>query len=141
MPSARADNSGFAAALLRQRPLCLAIVGAVGAHLAATAIGVPGWICPWNAATGLPCPGCGLTRASVQLLSGDFSGSMRTHPFAPAVVIALGFVLAGAVLADGARERMLSFVARLDAGGRSSAVLLAALIAFWVVRMMLDAGG
>ena len=38
-------------------------------------------ICPMQLIFGLPCPGCGLTRAATQLLTGHFTESFRMHPF------------------------------------------------------------
>ncbi|MCF7675674.1 MAG: DUF2752 domain-containing protein [Akkermansiaceae bacterium] len=35
--------------------------------------------CPWRAATGLPCPGCGMTRSALSLLRGDLAGSLREN--------------------------------------------------------------
>lgn len=35
--------------------------------------------CPFLATTGLPCPGCGLTRAMVHLAHGDLKSSWRRH--------------------------------------------------------------
>ena len=37
-------------------------------------------ICPTAAAFGIPCPGCGLTRATLALLHGDLRGALRLHP-------------------------------------------------------------
>ena len=31
--------------------------------------------------TGLPCPGCGMTRAFIHLLHLDFAGAWQMHPF------------------------------------------------------------
>jgi hypothetical protein len=46
------------------------------------------WIsCPFNTLTGLPCPICGISRASVLMLHGDIGGSFRMHPLGPVVVI------------------------------------------------------
>ena len=36
--------------------------------------------CPIRRITGLPCPGCGMFRAAVAFLSGDFALSFRLHP-------------------------------------------------------------
>ena len=36
--------------------------------------------CPIKAATGLPCPGCGLTRGCMALLRLDFAGAFHWHP-------------------------------------------------------------
>ena len=38
-------------------------------------------LCPMVMVTGLPCPGCGLTRAGFALLRLDLSGAYRIHPF------------------------------------------------------------
>ena len=38
-------------------------------------------LCPMVMVTGLPCPGCGLTRAGFALLKLDLAGAYRIHPF------------------------------------------------------------
>lgn len=38
-------------------------------------------VCIYRLTLGLPCPGCGLTRATVHLLHGDLTTSLRLHPF------------------------------------------------------------
>ena len=48
-------------------------------------------VCPFYALTGLPCPGCGLTRAFVCLGHGHFVNSLHWHP--------LGWLVASACLA------------------------------------------
>lgn len=135
-----AERTSIVASVLRQRPLCIALIAAGAVHLGATAAGVPGWICPWKAATGLPCPGCGLTRASIWLVRGDIAGALKFHPFAPVAVIGIALVLAGAILPDASRDRLLSAMGRVDRGGWISAVLLVALVVYWAVRLVLDAG-
>ncbi|MCR1785424.1 DUF2752 domain-containing protein [Nocardioides carbamazepini] len=50
-------------------------------------------ICPVRRLTGLPCPGCGLTRSWVYLAHGWWRESFLAHPFGPlfaTVVVALG---------------------------------------------------
>lgn len=37
-------------------------------------------ICIFYRLTGLPCPGCGLSRAAALLLKGDFMGAVYTNP-------------------------------------------------------------
>ncbi len=36
--------------------------------------------CPVKRITGLPCPGCGMTRACLSLLRLDFAAAVRWHP-------------------------------------------------------------
>ena len=40
-----------------------------------------GAACPMVIFLGLPCPGCGLTRAGMLFLNGDFADAWRMHPF------------------------------------------------------------
>ncbi|HVN97643.1 MAG TPA: DUF2752 domain-containing protein [Syntrophorhabdaceae bacterium] len=37
--------------------------------------------CPFKALTGIPCPGCGMTRALLCMAKGDFSGALALNPF------------------------------------------------------------
>lgn len=55
--------------------LLLAVIG-----LAALAIGSGFPLCPMAGTFGVPCPGCGLTRATLALLRGDVSGALKLHP-------------------------------------------------------------
>jgi hypothetical protein len=51
-------------------------------------------ICPTALFLGIPCPGCGLTRATIALLHGDVSTALGFHPLvfvlAPIFAIAVG---------------------------------------------------
>ncbi|MCL2048582.1 MAG: DUF2752 domain-containing protein [Defluviitaleaceae bacterium] len=45
-----------------------------------------GYACPSMIFVGLPCPACGLTRAGLLFLSGNFAESLKLHPlFVPVV--------------------------------------------------------
>lgn len=37
-------------------------------------------LCPLAGSFGVPCPGCGLTRATLALLHGDVRGALHIHP-------------------------------------------------------------
>ncbi len=72
-------------------PLKIAAVAAAAVLIAAA--DRLGYVCPFRALTGLPCPGCGMTRAWISLLHGDLSAAFRFHPFFWAVPVLLVFLL------------------------------------------------
>lgn len=59
-------------------------------------------ICPFRLATGLPCPGCGLTRSWVYLTHGQFTDSVMANPFG---VVSAALVIALVVAVVSARVR------------------------------------
>ncbi len=88
-------------------------------------------ICPFRLATGLPCPGCGLTRSWVHLLHGQVGEAMTANPFG---IVALTFavVVLGAAVSAGVRRQALPTFAQLS-GGRSRRWLLLGVTTGWVV--------
>ncbi|WP_134765804.1 DUF2752 domain-containing protein [Nocardioides sp. 1609] len=90
-------------------------------------------ICPFRRVTGLPCPGCGLTRSWVDLAHGDLAGAWSMNPFGIVLVAALVVLVVGVV-----RARMRGQAPpRLDTWLRRPTVLvvLAVWLVFGVVRM------
>jgi hypothetical protein len=109
------------------------------AALAIVFLPVP-W-CPWAALAHVPCPGCGLTRATLAALHGDLHASLMFHPLAlvitPTVLITLfrdlyGYAKRG-VWGEG------------QAGGRVmtvfAGVLATAMIGLWIARFFGLFGG
>ena len=106
---------------------------------------------PFRLTTGLPDPGCGMTRSMVALAHGDLTGSLYFHPLGIAVVT----LLAALVLADFNpwRANLSASYPRL-APLRSSWALLewlmlgptpwvaiAAFVVVWLVRLPLFLAG
>jgi hypothetical protein len=88
LPSAQRSSPS-----LPRTPLARAArIAAFGAALAAlAAAGVP--LCPVAAVARVPCPGCGLSRATLALLHGNLGEALRLHPLAPLVApLGCGFV-------------------------------------------------
>lgn len=50
--------------------------------------------CLWSRIFGIRCPGCGLTRASVQLLSFNFAAAFETNPLTFVILPAMAFYIA-----------------------------------------------
>ena len=113
----------------------LALVLALGALSAAALAPFLPWLaplvpgCPFHALTGVPCPGCGTTRAALALARGDVSAAFGWNPLAAAA-----FLLGGAacVLAPPwvAAGRALPSLA-LELPRRARLALVAALGANW----------
>lgn len=89
-------------------------------------------ICLFRRLSGIPCPGCGLTRAFLHLLGGDLVGSLRLHPAALvlAVELAIAWLVWGWRLGGGASGRIgRPWVAPL------AAAHAVALIGLWIGRL------
>ncbi len=77
--------------------------------------------CPFKRVTGLPCPGCGMTRAFWEMAGGNLKKALAFNPFS---VVLLGLALAD--LALGERARRLEGVYRW---------LLPGLLIWWLIRV------
>ena len=91
-------------------------------------------LCPFAMAFGIPCPGCGLSRATFALLRGDVHAAIAVHPLVP---VALPATLA--LLLHATSERSLP--SRERAAIVSSAVLLVLFVAVWLARFAGAFGG
>jgi Protein of unknown function (DUF2752) len=50
-------------------------------------------ICPFKLLTGMPCPGCGITKSIVFLYQGEWDKSLSYHLFGPLVVVVALFAI------------------------------------------------
>ena len=103
------------------------------AYLAGEASGqhLPGF-CLLRTVTGVPCPGCGITRGILQLLAGDVSASWR---MAPAASVVLAFFVAMAIIALLEWREIVSAQIANRVRLLADRVLLGALGAGWAVTM------
>jgi hypothetical protein len=121
---------------LRERKVALTLLCVATLLLGLFAMGIPAWPCPFFHALGIPCPGCGLTRATFLLLHGNVRASLTYHAFAP--VFLLGFSLIGAAGLLPEKSR-LSFIEKLVVFERRTGIvfiLLAGLILYWLARLL-----
>ncbi len=113
------------------------VAGAMGALLL---FGVP--LCPFAMLTRHPCPGCGLTRATLSLLHGDLHAAAHLHPlvFVVTPVIAVAFAYNALAYVRGG-EWFAS--ERLKARWINAAwiTLGVAMIALWIARFFGAFGG
>lgn len=96
-------------------------------------------VCPFRLATGLPCPGCGLTRSWVYWMHGDWKDGMIANPFGIVLLAAAVGFLAG-VVSNAVRGRPLPDVDRLVMR-RPVLMVVALWLGFALVRVGLVATG
>ena len=78
--------------------------------------------CPIKFATGVSCPGCGMTRAWLAALAGDFDGAFSLHPLFWTVPVAFVLLLIRGLVP----KRLISV---------GAATLVAALLVVWALRL------
>jgi len=122
--------------ILRERKLALSIFASGLVLLISFAAGVSVWPCPFLHITGIPCPGCGLTRATYFLLRGDFRDAMKFHAFAPVVVIGLVVVGIAGVLPENARQRWVKNIERFEGRFAIGIILIVGFMGYWVGRLV-----
>lgn len=122
--------------MLRDRKISFAFLFAALALLTIISQGIVGWPCPLLHLTGVPCPACGLTRATDLLIRGHITQALRFHAFAPIVVMGLVFITATVVLPETTRHQWLNKIDRLERKTGLVFILIAALIIYWLARML-----
>jgi hypothetical protein len=122
--------------ILDSRVETAAIVGFGVVHVGLSMMGLSFWNCPILAATGVPCPGCGLTRATMQLFHGNISDSLQTHAFAPIFLMALLLMITVLVLPESAGTKIINFVNRLETRNGITAWVFSSLMLYWAFRLI-----
>jgi hypothetical protein len=122
--------------LWREKGLAWAVFAAAAAQGALVLAGLPGWPCLFKSATGVPCPGCGLTRAVAALLRGDPYASLRVHAYAPLLVLALLLTGLALLLPKGSRLAFVSRVERIERRTGVTAIALVGLLVYWLARLI-----
>jgi hypothetical protein len=122
--------------LLSNRRDGVIILGAAGVHFGLSLAGLPGWTCPIRAALGIPCPGCGLTTATMQLLRGDIAASLQTHAFAPIFLFAMFIMVGMLLLPESQRITMLQKISYYEGQSGITAWVLVSLMLYWAFRLI-----
>jgi hypothetical protein len=86
-------------------------------------------ICPMPLALGIPCPGCGITRATCLMTHGHFAEALAFHPLAPFLWLYFGALWVYKIL-EARRGEPPRWPAE-----RISGWALAILLGFWVARL------
>jgi len=122
---------------LMHKRLLIALLAAVTAlQLVFTATELTAWQCPLKSTLAVACPGCGLTRAMVQFVQGNWQAAIQLHAFAPIVLGAGVLFAAGSVLPQKIRSRMADRLTAFERRTAVSALLIVSMLIYWVLRMI-----
>ena len=112
-----------------------AIAGASAVHLALSAAGLPSWECPLLKVTGVPCPGCGLSRGMMALGQGDWQASFTYHAFSLPILLGVLFVGIVSLLSQTSRVHICTTVAHWENQTGFVAIFLLGLVFYWLGRL------
>ncbi len=86
-----------------------------------------GTICLFNSVFGIPCPGCGLTRAAVFALQGRFTESLAMHPLLFPALAVLAYMIINNIILKKKPSKLFYFIITL---------CLIVFLGFYIWRMM-----
>src|SRR5437868_2566114 len=98
--------------------------------------GLPAWPCPFAHAFGVACPGCGLSRATIALVRGDWRTALALHAYAPLLLLALVLFGCASLLPARPRAALVNGVAAVEQRTGLTAFLLIGLIGYWLARLL-----
>ena len=104
----------LAAYLVRERRLGVAMLGGGLLFFIIAGLGWNLMPCPFLQVTGLPCPGCGMTRSCLALLRWDFPEVWRMNPFGPVFAVFWAVVGIGIALPQPWRSRFAERLSRFE---------------------------
>lgn len=124
------------ASLLENRTTGVIIVGGAVLHGALVVLGLPSWQCPIRHGLGIPCPGCGLSRAMAALLHGDWRTSFTYHAFAPLFLAAFVLMAVVTVLPSPQRQAAINRIGLVERRTKITTVLLIVFVLYWLARLV-----
>jgi uncharacterized protein DUF2752 len=114
----------------------LVFAGGVGLQIGLSALRLHPWQCPIFISTGVPCPGCGLTRAIVLLLQGEWRASFHYHVFAPVFLFFTIIILVAIFLPASIGQRAIYKAEVLERQTGLTLIILTGLILYWLARLL-----
>jgi hypothetical protein len=121
--------------LLQRRWIIALLTTAVLVMMTLTAMRITTWQCPLRSTLGMPCPGCGLTRAMLLFVQGHWQASISLHGFAP-IVLAIGILLAaGSAMPQRLHQKMVARVTDFERRTGITALLIISALLYWILRI------
>jgi hypothetical protein len=127
--------------VIRDRRTSVGMATLAGVQIVAALLHVRTIGCPMLQGTGVPCPGCGLSRACGALLRGDLRAWVGLHLFAPLFIIAAGVLVVSILLPAGRREALANWMEAVEARLGVVPLTFTALTIYWMTRLFYSGGG
>ena len=122
------------APLLHNRLIMPILTGISALQVWLAAAGLPGWPCPIKSALGMPCPGCGLSRAVALLFQNEWRASLTLHAFAPVFMVGfLLFVIIG-ILPPNLYQKSAGIIDALERRTGFMPFFMLSMIIYWLLR-------
>jgi hypothetical protein len=123
------------APMLQQRSLLIILAGLGALQIGLTAAGGQAWQCPIYAFSGMPCPGCGMSRATLLLAQGQWGAAMHMHAFAPVVLAAVIVFAITGFLPRKHLPGILSSIATVERHTGLVTFLALSMLIYWGLRV------
>jgi hypothetical protein len=138
MPRAMLLQTEFppVSSVLRDRRFSTVLTAVVGLQICLSSLSLPSWECPILHATGIPCPGCGLSRAMTLLMRGELRASIRFHAFAPIFFLLIIILFTATLLPKSMIQPVLHKVEVLERRTGLTVLIFAGLILYWLARLL-----
>ena len=123
------------APIMQQRSFLIVLAVLAIVQIGLTAAGWRSWPCPIYSVSGVPCPGCGLSRATTLLLQGHWQAALGMHVFAPILLSAVVLFAVTASMPRRLQQNVLLHVAQIERRSGMIIILLLAIFIYWGLRL------
>lgn len=123
------------APMVQHRWALITLVGLAILQMGLTAAGLGGWQCPVHVVFGVPCPGCGLSKAMALFIQGKWHVAIYTHAFAPIILVAVILLATAALMPRRIRANLSLRMAALERRTGIVAILVLVMFIYWGLRL------
>lgn len=123
--------------IINNRLAAFIIMGFSFMHIIFSTADLAFWQCPIKLITGIPCPGCGLSRAIILLFTGNWQEALRVHAFAPIFLIGLIIIGLSCVLSSLSRQRFILLIEKVEIRTGIVTIVLIAVMVYWGFRLLI----
>jgi hypothetical protein len=90
--------------------------------------------CPFRALTGIPCPGCGMTRSFMAIATGNFDKALDYHAFGFVLFIGLAIAIVHLSLELLSKRKMITFYSQFMLKRKNQLLFILLFLAYYSFR-------